>query len=165
MNLIDLLKNKKGKLILPFLIFCKKEFFIFLVIGMVYFSLEGLYRGWTHGLMIIIGGLCGMILDLLTEYKWFYQLKMYQNCFIGLFIIWVIEFLSGYILRSLGIVIWYYTGFGNILGLISIPFGLLVFLPLIPFCIWLGDYIRYKFFGEREIYPIWENYLELFQCK
>lgn len=145
--------------------FLKKELLIFLIMGMVYISLEGLYRGWTHGSIILVGGLCGVCIDLLTEFPQYYKLKMWQNCILGMIIIWVIEFTSGLFLKNIGLVVWKYEGFGSIMGLVSIPFGLIIFLPLIPFCIWLGDYIRYKFFGERETYPIWENYLELITGK
>lgn len=129
--------------------------------GMIYFSLEGIFRFWTHGFMIIIGGLCGLIIDSLFDIERFYKLKMWQICIIGLIVIWSIEYSSGYILNQFGLELWKYTDFGNINGYISIPFGLIVFTPLIPFCIWLGDYLKYKFFGQREIYKWWENYYEL----
>lgn len=143
----------------------KQELFIFLVFGMIYFTLEGIFRFMSYSPMILIGGLCGICIDLLFGNERMYQLKMWQICIIGLIIIWTIEYASGYFLAQFGLELWKYTKFGNINGYISIPFGLIVFTPLIPFCIWLGDYLRYKFFGKREIYPLTENYKELFTGK
>jgi hypothetical protein len=143
----------------------KEKLFIFFAIGMIYFTLEGIFRFWTHGFMIIIGGLCGVSIDTLYDVKKIYKLKMWQFCILGILAIWLIEYSSGYILNHFNYHLWEYKGFGNIDGYISIPFGLLIFMPILPFASWLIGYLKFKFLGKGEMYKWWKNYLELFKGK
>lgn len=85
----------------------KRIFCLFIIMGAAYLVLEGIWRGWTNIAMLPVGGLCGVLIGLLNEYKQFYKLKIWQQCLTGTAIILSIEFLSGCILNLwLGLHIW-----------------------------------------------------------
>jgi uncharacterized membrane protein len=109
--------------------------------------------------MIPVGGLCGATIGLLNQNT---NLKVWQQTVIGLPITLFIEFISGiYLNIYLKLAIWDYSNlWGNLYGQITPQFAILWVL-LIPFGIWLDDYIRFKIFKEGYYYPIYENYVEL----
>jgi uncharacterized membrane protein YedE/YeeE len=67
--------------------------------GALYMVLEGLWLGWTHISMLVVGGLSAFLIGRLNEHPAFYDSKMWQECLIGTVIILVLEFISGMILN------------------------------------------------------------------
>ena len=110
-----------------------------------------------------------MIIDLLNENPKYYNLKVYQQSLIGVLVVWIFEFITGYIFNiRLGMNLWDYSRFTyngiplHFMGQISIPYGLLFFM-LVPFVTWLGDELRYRLFNqEARNYSVFEIYKGLF---
>jgi len=134
--------------------------------GMIYLTIEGFWRGWTHIIMLPIGGFCGIAIGAVNQIPKFYNLKMVWQCLIGALIVLLVELISGLIINVwLGMGIWDYTGMpGNIAGQICVQYGILWFL-LIPFAIWVEDYLRWVFWQEDSPYTLWSIYKELFTLK
>jgi len=139
-----------------------KSLVLGLLMGMVYFTLEGFARGWTNISMLFVGGICAVLVGRLNEKPRYYNLKIWQQALIGAVIVLAVEFCSGMILNVwLGLGIWDYSNqWGNVLGQVCPKFALLWF-ALMPFNIWLDDWLRYKFYQEGELYSLKEIYLEL----
>lgn len=131
---------------------------------MMYMVLEGLYRGWTHISMLVVGGFCGACIGLLNEFHFKKkQMPIYKQCLIGTVIVLFIEFISGFILNIvLKLHVWDYSHEPfNLMGQICLRFAFIWYF-LIPFGIWLDDYLRYKLFGENTKYKITDNYVKFF---
>ena len=141
-------------------------FILWFCMGMIYLTIEGLWRGWTNIVMLPIGGFCGVAIGALNQSPAFYKAKMVWQCLIGAVIVLTVEFISGIILNVwLKLGIWDYTGkFGNIAGQICAQYGILWFL-LMPFAIWAEDYLRWLFWHEDNPYSILRIYKELFTFK
>jgi len=144
----------------------KKLLVIGFIMGMVYFTLEGFWRGWTNISMLFVGGLCGVLIGLLDEAPKRYNLKIWQQCLLGTLIIISIEFISGVILNLwLKLNIWDYSKrWGNFKGQICLTYSFLWFL-LTPLAIWFDDWLRWKFYGEEKPYDIKKIYRELVTFK
>lgn len=147
-----------------------KILFLWLIIGSMYFVLEGIWHipsgGYTNIVMLPIGGLCGICIGAINQIPKFYNMKILYQCIISTAIILFVEFLSGCILNLwLGLGIWDYTGLPlNILGQVCPLYGILWFL-LSPLAIWLEDYLRYKLWNEGEYYTISSIYGDLITFK
>ncbi|MCL2096691.1 MAG: putative ABC transporter permease [Oscillospiraceae bacterium] len=139
---------------------------LWLCTGMIYLTIEGLWRGWTNIVMLPVGGLCGVLIGALNQSPRFYKCRIVWQCLLGALIVLAVEFISGCILNLwLGLGIWDYTGMtGNILGQVCLQYGFLWFF-LIPFAIWTEDYIRWVFWGEDEPYTVLSIYKDLFTLK
>lgn len=135
----------------------KSFIFMFFVMGFIYTNIELLFRGYTHPSMLIVGGLCGAFIGLINEKN--HNIKMWKQCALGAIIILLLEFVSGYIINiKLGLGVWDYSGLKfNILGQISLLFGVLWFFLCIPI-ICLDDYLRFKFFNGV-YYGSFQSYL------
>jgi uncharacterized membrane protein len=136
------------------------------IMGMVYFTLEGFWRGWTNIAMLFIGGFCGVIIGLLNEYPQFVKLKVWQQSLIGVPIVLVVELISGLILNIwLGYGIWDYSEMpGNLYGQICISYSILWFL-LVPFGVWMDDWLRWKLYGQGRPYGLKKIYRDLITLK
>ena len=132
------------------------------IMGMVYYTMEGFWRGWTNIAMLFIGGLCGVFIGLLNQFPQYYRLKIWQQSIIGTIIILSVELLAGLILNIwLQLRLWDYSGIsGNLLGQIALPYAVLWFI-ITPFAIWIDDWLRWRLFHEGEPYTLKEIYLEL----
>lgn len=122
----------------------KKEFFIFIIFGISYFTLEILYRGYSHWTMIILGGIVSVLIGLINEIT--PNMRMWKQMFLGTILITVFEFILGYILNiKLGLGIWDYSNIPfNIMGQICLPFSFLWFV-LSYFVIMLDDILKETF--------------------
>lgn len=142
-----------------------KDLILIFIMGAIYMVLEGLWRGWTHISMLVVGGLAAFFIGKLNEHPQFYDKKMWQECLIGTIIALVLEFTSGMILNVwLGLDIWDYSNtWGNLYGQICVPYAVLWFL-LVPFAIYVDDYLRYRLFGEKKPAGLLKNYKDLFTC-
>ena len=139
-----------------------KHLLLGFIMGMIYFTLEGLWRGWTHIAMLFIGGLCATLVGQLNQYPQYYKFKIWQQSLIGTLIVLIIELISGLVLNvGLGLNLWSYSDmWGNLFGQVCIQYAVLWFI-LVPFCIWLDDCLRFKLYGEGKPYAIKEIYWEL----
>lgn len=122
----------------------KKEFFIFIIFGISYFTLEILYRGYSHWTMMLLGGIVSVLIGLINEIT--PNMRMWKQMFLGTVLITILEFILGYILNiKLGLGIWDYSNIPfNIMGQICLPFSFLWFV-LSYFVIMLDDILKETF--------------------
>ena len=141
----------------------KKDLILIFIMGSIYMILEGLWRGWTHISMLVVGGIAAFLIGRLNEHPKFYDKKMCQECLIGTVIILILEFISGMVLNVwLKLHIWDYSNtWGNLYGQICIPYAVIWFL-LVPLNVYADDYLRYRLFGEKRPQGLLKNYIDLF---
>lgn len=122
----------------------KKEFFIFIIFGISYFTLEILYRGYSHWTMILLGGIVSVLIGLINEIT--PNMRMWKQMLLGTMLVTLFEFILGYILNiKLGLGIWDYSNIPfNIMGQICLPFSFLWFV-LSYFVIILDDILKETF--------------------
>ncbi|WP_242983129.1 hypothetical protein [Clostridium drakei] len=90
--------------------YLKKDLLLIFIMGALYMVVEGLWRGWTHISMLVVGGLASFFIGRLNQHPKFYDRKMWQECVIGTLIILILEFTSGMILNVwLWLGIWDYS--------------------------------------------------------
>ena len=88
--------------------FVLKEFIIFIIFGLMYVTIELLYRGHTHYSMFIVGGICGVLIGLINDNT--PDMPLLPQCVLGTVIITVIELLTGLFLNVyLGLNVWDYS--------------------------------------------------------
>ena len=88
--------------------FVIKEFIIFIIFGLMYVTIELLYRGHTHYSMFIVGGICGVLIGLINDNT--PDMPLLPQCVLGAVIITVIELLTGLFLNVyLGLNVWDYS--------------------------------------------------------
>lgn len=140
-----------------------KDMALISIMGFIYYGLENLYDGKSSPWMILVGGVCCFLIGRLNERQIFYERKMWQQCLTGTLITLFIEFLSGMVLNVwLSLNIWDYSELRfNVSGQICPQFAILWFM-LIPFCIYVDDWLRYKIFQEEKPIGILNNYKNLF---
>lgn len=117
---------------------------------MGYYSVEILWRGYSHWTMFVLGGIAFLFCGLINEItSWDYPLWK-QVLRADAFVI-AAEFITGCIVNLwLDWNVWSYENLpGNILGQTCPQFALL-FAPLCLLSIILDDYIRYWFFKEEK---------------
>lgn len=127
-----------------------KYLFLFIIGGVVYYSMEMLFRGYSHYSMAILGGICFIACGLLNELlSW--DTSLLLQGLIGSGIITILEFLTGVLVNMvLHLNVWDYSNMPlNVLGQICLPFSLLWVIIAIGAII-LDDYIRYCFFDEEK---------------
>ena len=124
-----------------------KNMVIFYFGGMLYLGLELLWRGWSHGSMFILGGLCFLLIGLLD--KVFPRMPVLAQMLAGTGIILAVDLYGGMSLnRWLGWAVWDYSRMPfNYLGQICLPFALLWF-PVSGAAILAEDWLRKRLFGE-----------------
>ena len=134
-----------------------KYIFFFITGGFAYYSIEMLYRGYSHYSMFILGGVCFILIGLLNE-VWSWETYIEKQIGAGLLIVLILEFIAGFILNIwLKLNVWDYSNLPlNILGQICLPFALL-WVPIIFVAIILDDFIRYKLFNEEK--PRYVSYI------
>lgn len=123
--------------------------------GLVYYSIEILWRGYSHWTMIILGGLCFVAVGLINNIlPWNMVIEL--QALIGAVLITSLEFVVGLIVNvNLGWDIWDYSNVPfNFLGQICLPFSLLWYMLSI-IVIFTDDYIRHIFFNEKK--PVYKS--------
>lgn len=141
---------EKLKLILKYLIF-------FILGGAIYYTLEILFRGYSHPSMFVLGGICYILIGIINEYfPW--EMYIEKQIAIGVAVILVLEFVTGCIVNLwLGWNVWDYSDqFCNLLGQICLPFAIL-WIPVTTYAIILDDCVRYIFFKEE--YPRYKSWI------
>lgn len=132
-----------------------RESVLFLIGGFIYVMIEIIARGFTHWSMFIVGGLCFVIIGLINEwYNW--MTPFWIQMLFGTLAITSMEFISGYIVNiKLGWNVWDYSSYPcNLYGQICLSHSFYWFL-LSGVAIVLDDFIRWKWFDEREPRYIW----------
>jgi len=91
--------------------------------GMGYTALELLWRGWSHGSMFVVGGLCFLMLGTVGRVR----IPLAARMVLGACLVTAAELLAGLLLNlGLGMRIWDYSGMPcNLLGQICLPYFLL----------------------------------------
>lgn len=126
-----------------------KNLILFALGGIFYLIIELLWRGRSHWSMFILGGVCFVLVGLISE-KSCGRLSLLLQGVIGAVIITVLEFITGYIVNiRLHMNVWsYYDAPLNIMGQVCLPYMILWFFVSIG-CIIVDDYLRYYLFGEE----------------
>lgn len=131
----------------------KRTLIIAAILGFAYLVIEVIFgavtsfdirlRGTTSLWMFPIGALMGTILGAMNNIEW---IKKHVNYFwmsvIGVGLIYLIEYTSGTVLTSLGIVVWRYTDILAVNGQITL-FYAPIWFALCPLAFWLEDVIWY----------------------
>lgn len=120
------------------------EGILFFIGGRLYTWFELLWRGHTHWTMFILGGVLFVILGLLNEYRYTWEMPLVWQALISAVIITIFEWITGCIVNLwLGWNIWDYSELPfNLLGQICLYYFLL-WIPLSVLGIVLDDWIRY----------------------
>lgn len=129
----------------------KKSSILFIIGANIYYSLEILWRGYSHITMFILGGLCFVLIGLINEIKTTSNLPLILQQFIASIIITALELVFGLIFNVwLGLEIWDYSSLRyNFMGQICLSFSILWFFLSLP-AIVFDDYLRYWLFGEEK---------------
>ena len=120
------------------------ELLLFLIGGRLYTWIELLWRCRTHWTMFVLGGLCFVIMGLLNEHIFPWDLGLFQQSLISAMIICIFEFITGCVVNLWkGWNVWDYSNLPfNLFGQICLYFFLL-WIPLSTVGIVTDDWIRY----------------------
>lgn len=123
--------------------------------GLIYITVEVMFRGYTHWTMLVVGGICGCLVGELDDLiPW--EMPFIAQCILGGLVVTAVEFVSGCIINIwLGWDVWDYSNLPfNLLGQVCIWF---TFLWVLVCAVWIPvyDYINYSLFGgEKPRYSI-----------
>ena len=128
--------------------FVLKEFIIFIIFGLMYVTIELLYRGHTHYSMFIVGGICGVLIGLINDNT--PDMPLLPQCVLGAVIITVIELLTGLFLNVyLGLNVWDYSNQPfNFMGQIC-PQFCIIWCVLSILVIRIDDWLKEKVLKRR----------------
>lgn len=100
---------------------------IYTIGGLIYGALELIWRGWTHWTMLLCGGLCFLLMYLISAL----DLSLVRKCVLCAAAITTVEFLTGCLVNlRLGWGVWDYSSMPyNLFGQIC-PQFLLIWLGL-----------------------------------
>lgn len=118
--------------------------------GTIYWTIEILYRGYSHYSMYILGGVCFISCGLINE-KFSWEMPLWKQMGISTIMITTLEFIVGIIVNIIfKMNIWDYSNMPfNVLGQICLPFSIIWFF-LSALAIILDDWLRYKMFKEEK---------------
>ena len=119
---------------------------IFFTGGVLYYSIEVLWRGYSHISMALLGGICFLLLYLVGRF--FPKMPVLLYCIIGGIIITLLELATGEILNnSMGLDIWDYSSVPlNFRGQICLIFSFFWCLISYP-AFYLARLLRIQIFG------------------
>lgn len=129
---------------------------IFVIMGAIYYGIEILWDGSSHWSMFLLGGVCGVLIGMINEFRQTWDMALWKQVLLGEGIILPLEFTVGCIVNLwFKLNVWDYSHLPfNILGQTSLLYAIF-FLPLIVAAIFLDDYLRYWIFdGARPIYHL-----------
>lgn len=127
-----------------------KNIILLFVGGLLYISIELLWRGHTHWTMFVLGGICFYYIGLVNEdFTW--DMSLIKQMLIGAVAITALELLFGVIVNGVyKLNVWDYSNIPfNFLGQICLPYSILWFFISLP-AIVLDDYLRYRLFHEEK---------------
>ena len=98
--------------------------------GMLYGGIELLWRGWTHWTMVLCGGLCFLMMYLISGL----DMSLYKKCILSTALICFVEFFTGCLVNlRLKWQVWDYSDLPfNLLGQICPQFLLIWLLLSLP---------------------------------
>lgn len=124
--------------------------FLWVVGGMLYYSFEFIFRGFSHWSMFVLGGVC------LVFCAWQGQILEWKDPFFRQILRCIIfvtacEFITGIIVNKwMKWHVWDYTGLPfQLWGQICLPF-MIIFSGLCAVGILLGGYLLWGVFGEKK---------------
>ena len=119
-----------------------------LVGGVGYYTLEVLWRGWSHISMALTGAICFLIYYRLCAVS---RLPLLTRALLGAAVITLAELCAGLIVnRWLGLGVWDYSSLPlNLWGQIALPYSLLWFALCLPAAL-LCRLLRRGVFGAEE---------------
>lgn len=125
----------------------QKSILLFVMGGVLYYSVELLWRGRSHISMFVDGGVCFVLIGLLNEAA--PGLPLSVQAVLGAVIISGSELLAGLIVnRWLGLCVWDYSAVrGNVLGQVCLPF-FAAWMPLSILASVTDDFLRLLIFHE-----------------
>ena len=125
----------------------QKCILLFVMGGVLYYSVELLWRGRSHISMFVDGGVCFVLIGLLNEAV--PGLPLSVQAILGAVIISSSEMLVGLVVnRWLELSVWDYSAVrGNILGQVCLPF-FTAWMPLSAFASVADDFLRMLIFHE-----------------
>ena len=128
--------------------FILKEFIIFIIFGLMYVTIELLYRGHTHYSMFVVGGICGVLIGLINDNT--PDMPLLPQCVLGAVIITIIELLPGLFLNVyLGLNVWDYSNQPfNFMGQIC-PQFCIIWCILSILVIRIDDWLKEKVLKRR----------------
>ena len=145
-------------------IYCMELLLIWEVGGCIYYTLEVLFRGYSHASMYILGGVCLVLVGLINEVGLLKNTYFEVQVLVGDCIVLLLEFITGCIVNiGLGLNVWDYSNmWGNLLGQIC-PLFAIIWLPLIALAIYVDDWIKHVYLGFPEHkYSFWFKTLKCF---
>ena len=118
-----------------------KKLMLFYLGGMIYCALELLWRGWSHGSMFLLGGLCFLLLGKLGRVP--SPLPLLPRALVGAMVVTMLELGCG-LLVNRSYQVWDYRHMPlNFHGQICLPFvGLWIPVSLLAFYVY--DRLEYR---------------------
>lgn len=115
--------------------------------GLLYVSIEILFRGWSHPSMFLVGGLCFLAIGMLDQAA--PGMPLLAQAFLGAGIITALELVSGLIVNvGLGLNVWDYSHHAyNYKGQICLGFSLL-WVPMSLAAVFADDAFRKFLFAQ-----------------
>ena len=129
-----------------------KNLVLFYLGGMLYIALELLWRGWSHGSMFVVGGLCFLLIGGIDAV--FPDMPLLIQSVLGACLVTAMELISGLILNLwLGMGVWDYSYLPlNLMGQVCMAYFFLWILVSL-LAVFLEDQLRQRLFQER--HPIY----------
>jgi len=127
-----------------------KNLGLFAIGGILYYSIEMLWRGYSHISMFFVGAICFVLIGLINEHLSF-QTPLWKQQLIAAVIVTGIEFIAGVILNVwLHLDIWDYSILPfNLMGQISLQYSIIWLLLSLP-AIVIDDCLRWWLFEEEK---------------
>ena len=115
--------------------------------GMGYMLLELIWRGWSHGSMFIVGGLCFLLIGNLNTLL--PDMPLVMQAVVGAVMVSAVELLSGLLINVyLGLKVWDYSSLPfSFMGQICMGYFFL-WIIVAFFAVFLDDFLRQRLFGE-----------------
>jgi uncharacterized membrane protein len=127
-----------------------KNAVLFYLGGMGYVALELIWRGWSHGSMFLVGGLCFLLLGNIDRFV--PDMPLLFQSVLGAILVTGVELVSGLIINLwLGLGVWDYSGYPyEFLGQVCMSYFFL-WIWVAAFAVLLEDLLRTKLFGETAL--------------
>ena len=127
-----------------------KSAVLFYIGGMIYVALELVWRGWSHGSMFLVGGLCFVLIGAIDTV--FPEMPLLMQSVLGAAVVTAMELLSGLMINGyLHLNVWDYSALPyNFLGQVCMAYFFLWILVSLA-AVLLEDFLRQKLFGERKM--------------
>lgn len=122
--------------------------------GMAYVAMELLWRGWSHGSMFLVGGICFLLIGSIGAV--FPEMPMLMQSVLGACLVTAMELISGLFLNVvLGLHVWDYSALPyNFMGQVCMTYFFL-WIWVAFGAIWIYRLLRRVLFQEEVL--LWEK--------